>query len=354
MSKSVHLLVPEGFDDPARPSGGNYYDRRIADGLTQLGWRVRTWRVPGCWPWPDMRAGSAVADVTAEVPDGSVVLVDGIIAWAQPDVFIEAARRQRLVVLMHMPLAAMAADPSDGSRREREVLSAADAIITTSCWTRDQLLSEHDLPANRVHLAYPGVDAVGLAPESADGRRLLCVAAVAEHKGHDTLVSALDRIAELPWHCTFAGPLDREPVFVDRLRQQLNASRVADRITFTGALGEAALSHEYANADLVVLASRTESFGMVLCEALARGVPVLVTAVGGIPEAVGTAADGTAPGLFVSPDDPTALAAELDRWLRDSQLRQRLRAAARDRRRSLPTWRASAEQVAKVLAGVET
>ncbi|CAM3700206.1 glycosyltransferase family 4 protein [Smaragdicoccus niigatensis] len=352
LSQTVHLLVPDGFDDPTQPSGGNHYDLRIQDGLAEIGWRVHTWRVPGCWPRPDVRAGSAVAAVTADIPDDSVVLVDGIIASALPEVFVPAARRLRLVVLMHMPLAEMAGHLRDATFRAQEVLSAAAATITTSRWTRDRLLAEHNLSADRVHVAHPGSDAVELAPSRENGRALLCVATIAAHKGHDTLVSALDRIAELPWHCTFAGPLDREPRFVDNLRRQLDNSRVADRVTFVGTLAGDSLSKQYAAADLVVLASRVESYGMVLGEALARGIPVVATRVGGIPEAVGTANDGTVPGLLVAPNDAEALSEELARWLQDPQLRHRLRAAARDRRRSLPTWRSSTERVAAVLAGV--
>lgn len=338
LTKSVHLLVPEGFDDPARPSGGNHYDRRIADELAQLGWRVRVWRVPGCWPSPD---SVAVTDVTAEIADGSVVLVDGLVVSAMPHVFLPAARRLRLVALLHV---------SPTKQIEGEVLSTVDAVIATSSWTREKVLSTYTVPADRVHVAHPGVDSAEPARGSPEGRRLLCVATVAEHKGQDILLDALIRIAELPWHCTFVGPLDREPDFVDRLYRRLQTTSVAERVTFTGPLDPAAVSDEYANADLVVLASRSETYGMVLTEALARSIPVVATTVGGISEAVGTASDGTAPGLLVSPDDPAALAAGLERWLQDSQLRQRLRAAARDRRGSLPTWRASAEQVAEVLA----
>ena len=336
MSNVVHVLVPHGFDDPARPSGGNHYDRRIIEGLTRLGWQVQIWRVPHCWPAPDPRSSEAVVEVIAALPDNAVVLVDGLIASALPEAFVAAARRVRLVVLVHMPFDSPA------------VLGDAKAVITTAHWTRANLPNK--LP--NVHVAQPGTDAAPLANPEPGGHRLLCVAAVAEHKGHDTLFGALERVLDLPWHCTIVGALDREPAFVDRLREQF--AHLLDRVTFTGVLAGDDLAQAYATADLFVFASRGEAYGMVLCEALARGIPVLSANVGGIAEAVGKADDGTVPGVLVGADDASALATELTRWLTDPELRDRLRNAATNRRDSLPTWQTTTRQVADVLAEVAT
>jgi glycosyltransferase involved in cell wall biosynthesis len=87
---------------------------------------------------------------------------------------------------------------------------------------------------------------------------------------------------------------------------------------------------------------------MVLTEALARAVPVLVTEVGGVTEALG---DGR-PGMLVPPDDPDALADAVTRWLTDADLRERLRGAARGRRAELGGWAETADRVATALAGV--
>ncbi len=87
---------------------------------------------------------------------------------------------------------------------------------------------------------------------------------------------------------------------------------------------------------------------MVVTEALARALPVIATRVGGVPEALGLAPDGTAPGMLIPPDDPAALAAALRRWLTDPALRDRLRAAARARRETLPTWTATARRLSEV------
>src|SRR5947208_7057981 len=105
----VHLLVPEGVDDPARPSGGNTYDRRVREGLAALGWAVREQAVDG---------PAALALALRRIPDGAVVLLDGLIASPAPEALVPEAERLRQVVLVHMPL---------GDVREREALASAAA-----------------------------------------------------------------------------------------------------------------------------------------------------------------------------------------------------------------------------------
>jgi glycosyltransferase involved in cell wall biosynthesis len=124
-----------------------------------------------------------------------------------------------------------------------------------------------------------------------------------------------------------------------------------DRVELAGTQTRTELERSYAAADLVVLASRAETYGMVITEALARGLPVVATDVGGVPEALGHGTEGVRPGLLVPPEDPAALAAALRAWITDAELRRRLRAAARQRRDSLPGWRSTAAVIASVLAG---
>ena len=100
---------------------------------------------------------------------------------------------------------------------------------------------------------------------------------------------------------------------------------------------------------MLVLASHAETYGMVVTEALARGLPVIATAVGGLPEALGQTRDGRRPGLLVPPGDSGALAAALRRWLTDAELRQGLRAAARERRSTLSGWDVTSRRIAHVL-----
>jgi glycosyltransferase involved in cell wall biosynthesis len=320
----IHFIVPDGIDDPARPSGGNSYDRRVRDGLAALGWTVHEHAVTGA---------AELARVMARIADGGVVLLDGLIASPAPEALVPEAARLRQVVLMHMPI---------GDRREREVVEAARAVVTTSAWCKRRLQELYELPAERVHVAEPGVDAADVAPGTAAGGQLLCVAATTPGKGHDVLLDALATV-DASWRCTCVGSLDKDPAFADGVRR-----RADDRVHFVGARTGPELDRAYAEADLLVLASRAETYGMVVTEALARGLPVIATDVGGVTEALGH----PRPGLLVPPGDPAALGAALRRWLEDGELRDRLRRAARARRGSLRGWQATTADVAGVLARV--
>jgi glycosyltransferase involved in cell wall biosynthesis len=351
---AVHVVVPDGIDDPARPSGGNTYDRHLCRGLASIGWSVHEHPVPGRWPRPDAASLAALAGVVQRIPDDAVVLLDGLVASTAPEVLVPRARRLRLVVLVHMPLGHRPADDGagDARMRERAVLSVAAGVVATSGWARRRLLELYPLPAVRVHVAEPAVDAADLVPGTAAGGALLCVAAVIFGKGHDVLLDALAATTAFSWRCVCVGSLDREPEFVERLQRRRVDAGLEDRVCFPGPRTGADLDHSYATADLVVLASRAETYGMVVTEALARGLPVLAAEVGGLPEALGHGTDGTRPGLLVPPGDAAALAAALRAWLGDAKLRGRLRRAACERRESLPGWSTTTAVVAGVLAGV--
>jgi glycosyltransferase involved in cell wall biosynthesis len=351
VTAAAHVVLPDSVDDPVRPSGGNTYDRHVCRGLTSLGWSVHAHAVPGAWPRPDQPALGALAGVLQRIRDDSVVLVDGLVASAAPEVLVPEARRLREVILVHMPLGHRPADEGGSARaREAAVLSAAAAVVTTSGWTRSALLEMYSLPADRVHVAEPGADVAELATGTADGGALLCVAAVTFNKGHDLLLDALETLSDLSWRCVCVGSLDREPAFARRLRRRSLNGALDGRVEFPGPRTGADLDRDYAAADLLVLPSRAETYGMALTEALARGVPVVAAEVGGVTEAVGYGADGVRPGLMVPPGDPAALGAALRAWLRDPELRGRLRRAACERRKTLPRWASTASALEIVLA----
>jgi glycosyltransferase involved in cell wall biosynthesis len=347
----VHVVVPEGIDDPARPSGGNAYDRHVCRGLAALGWAVHEHAVPGAWPRADRIGHAVLARTVGRLPDDAVVLLDGLVASAAPEALLPHAGRLRQVVLVHMPLGHRPRAEEAGAVRaqERAVLCAAAAVVTTSAWTRRRLAELYDLPPVRVHVAEPGVDAAGLVPGSPSGDALLCVAAVTADKGHDVLLDALVTATDLSWRCSFVGSLDRDPGFAEGVRRATRTRGLERRVRFAGTRTRDELDGIYAAADLLVLASHAETYGMVVTEALARGLPVIAADVGGVPEALGYGRDGTRPGLLVPPGDPRALGAALRSWLADAELRRHLRRAARERRASLRPWPATTSAVAGVL-----
>jgi glycosyltransferase involved in cell wall biosynthesis len=347
---AVHVVVPDATHDPARPSGGNEYDRHLCRELRSLGWSIHEHAVPGFWARrPDAASFAALQHGLQKIPDDAIAMIDGLIASSAPDVLVPQARRLRLVVLVHMPFGHR--PPDDSVRaRERTVLSAAGEVVTTSAWSRRRLIELYDLPADRVHVAQPGVETADIAGGTASGGALLCVAAVTHEKGQDVLLDSLESISDLSWHCMCVGSLDRDPAFAESLRRRSLQVQLGERFSFTGPRTRAELDHHYASADALVLASRVETYGMVVTEALAHGLPVIAAEVGGVTEALGQGEDGIRPGLLVSPEDPVALGAALRAWLGDEKLRARLRQAARERRQSLPSWSATATTVAGVLA----
>jgi glycosyltransferase involved in cell wall biosynthesis len=346
----VHVIVPEGFDDPGRPTGGNIYDRRVCAGLAEAGWEVRVTTVGGAWPVPGPGARADLARIVSAVPDGATVLIDGLIASPAGGQLLPHTSRIRMTVLLHMPLVTALDTHLDSSaqRSERAVLRAATGVVATSEWTRQQILTRYAIPARHVHVARPGVDRV-TAPARPVRGHLICVGVLGRHKGQDLLVEALAELGDLDWHCVLAGPLDRDPDFVEQLQARITRLGHGHRVRLSGILTGAALSHAYTTADLLVAPSRSETYGMTITEALAHGLPVIAAAVGGLPEALGFTADGTRPGQLVPPGDPDALAAALRDWLGDEHHRHRLRAAAAERRSSLRGWEQTTQEIANAL-----
>jgi glycosyltransferase involved in cell wall biosynthesis len=339
---TVYAVLPDGVDDLARPSGGNVYDRRVLRGQVALGRRVVELPLAGAWPTPDADDLERLDATLATIPDGGVVLADGLVASRAASVILHHITRLRLVVLLHMPIGP--------DRSEEQVLGAAAAVITTSVWTRERVRGWYGI--SRVDVALPGVDPVEAAPphrSAAGGTSFLCVAAVHPGKGHDLLLDALARLGDRAWTLTCVGSLDVDPDHVSRLQTQVYARSWERRVVFTGPLSGRALGTAYGVADLLVLPSRAESYGLVVVEALAHGLPVVATAVGGVPEALGRAPIGALPGMLVPPEDPEALSGALRAWLDDPGLRERLGRAATGRQPTLRRWAQTVDDVGAVL-----
>ncbi|OJF11513.1 glycosyltransferase family 4 protein [Couchioplanes caeruleus] len=343
MTDPLYAVLPGDIDDPAAPSGGNTYDRRILTGLAATR-AVHEIAVAAPWPYPSEDDQARLAGELHGLPDGATVLMDGLVACAAPRVVEEQAVRLRLVVLVHLPLGDEPGAAPDLPARERRTVHAAHAVVATSAGAARRVEQLHALPVGSVHVAPPGVDPAPETAGSPAGGRLLCVASVTPRKAQDVLVEALHTLDDLDWTCVCVGSLDDDRDFAARVQ-----ARAGDRVRFPGTRGGAALAASYAEADLLVLPSRAETYGMVVTEALARGIPVLATQVEGVPEAMGKAGDGTVPGGLVPPGDVQSLAGALRRWLTDEGLRRDWRAAARARRGTLRGWDHTIRRLSEVL-----
>jgi glycosyltransferase involved in cell wall biosynthesis len=347
VTRTVCFVVPDSVDDPARPSGGNLYDRRVRTELEDLGWSVVMRTVAGAWPSPTPAEVAGLAAPLDRAVDGESVLIDGLVASAAPELVSRYAARLRIAVLVHLPLGVLTPGRRDS---EASLLRSVAAVVTTSGWTRSWLITEYGLAGDAVTVAVPGTDLGEPATGTASGGALLCVGAVTPVKGHDLLVEALAALDAPGWRCTCVGSLGADPAFVRAVEDRAREAGVSDRLVLAGPLHGADLEAAYRDADVLVLPSRAETYGMVVTEALAHGIPVIASRIGGVPEALDVAADGTLPGVLVPVGDAHALASALRGWLTDAELRERLRRAARDRRGRLATWRDTARRIGDALS----
>lgn len=351
--QDVALVVPGRIDER---TGGYHYDRRMAEGLARLGRQVTVVELDASFPAPTVAALRDAGRALANLPTGSVALVDSLALGAMPDLVAREASRLRIVALMHLPLAA---DPTLApgavervAEGERRALQACTRVVITG-EAATVMIAPYELPADRVVVVEPGTDRAPLArgsralagpgPASVP-LELLCVATVNPIKGHELLLEALAAASVGDWRLTCAGSLTRDPATVARVRAGIARLGLEGRVVLAGDLDADALAERWDRADLFVLATRLETYGMAVAESLARGIPVVATSTGAIPQLVGEHA-----GLVVPVDDRAALTSALSRLLEDPAQRARLAEGARRVRDRLPTWDEQAVRMAAVL-----
>jgi glycosyltransferase involved in cell wall biosynthesis len=342
LSQRLTFIVP---GDPDQLTGGYLYDARVCEALRDTGWSVEVVGLEGSFPVADENAHSAMDSALAAVHDGERVVIDGLALGGVPDAVAHHADRLDLTGLVHHPLSDETG-LTEGLRRqlldrERRALGRCRRVIVTSTFTAERIgaLALFDGP---VEVVEPGVAAAAPAPKALlrargqepDGpTRLLCVASLTPRKGQDLLVEALSRMVDRPWSCMLAGSTERDPAFSARIRRLIERAGLESRIQMPGECDARRLAAEYQDADVCLLASHYEGYGMVVSEALARGLPLITTLGGALAE---TAPDDSC--LKVAVGDVDALHGALAAWLDDAPLRQSLSAAAMARRESLRDW----------------
>ncbi|MFD6565880.1 glycosyltransferase [Micromonospora profundi] len=240
---------------------------------------------------------------------------------------------------------------------ERELGRSVDRVVA-QC--RDEVgeLVRMGVPRSRMTVVPSGVNLTSFTPlgPAADrepGRaRILTVGRLVERKGFQTVVRAMALVPDA--ECVVVGGppeglLETDP-YARRLRALADSCGVADRVHLVGAVPREEMGRWYRSADLLVAAPWYEPFGLTPLEAMACGVPVVGTAVGGIRD---TVVDGTT-GDLVPARDPHALATAIQRLLDDRIRRFRYATAASERARSRYSWAATAERLAGIYGEVAT
>ncbi len=286
---TVHVIIPGRLDTP---TGGFVYDRRMVAGLCATGRCAGVIMLPGAFPSPSPAAVDAAAKLLAALDDGTWLLVDGLALTPLAPLFCAAATRLNLIALIHHPLC----DESGLSpaataalfQRERDALCCVRGVIVTSA-TTGRRLADFAVPADRIAVVTPG--AVDRPQHRRRGGQrkapaeVLSVGSLIPRKGQDLLLAALASLRRCRWRASLVGAA-RDASFARHLRLRIRALGLGCRVRICGALPAHRLNRCYQRADLFVLASRHEGFGMVLPEALAHGLPVIATTAGAIPESV--------------------------------------------------------------------
>jgi glycosyltransferase involved in cell wall biosynthesis len=330
----IAILVPGPLD---AVSGGYGYDRRLVAGLRSLGHRAEAVELAGRHPLPDDAALASARAALGSLPPDAVPVVDGLGLPAFASL-AEALAERRAVALVHHPTALETGLPEADRERlratERDLFGRVARIVATSPLTARRLVEDFGADPARVGVVEPGTDPAPRAAGSAGpGVELLSVGALVPRKGHDVLLRALGGLVDLNWRLTIAGPENRDPVHARGLRALAEGLGVAGRVRFAGAVDAAELEALYAGADAFALATHWEGYGMAVAEALARGLPVAVTAGGAVAELAPAGAAVVSP-----PGDSVSLGKGLRRLIFDGDLRREMADAAWRAGQRLPRW----------------
>jgi len=348
-SKALHIVVP---GDLATVTGGYEYARRMIDGLRRLGWTVEVLQLDASFPHPTRAALVDAERQLAALPDGSLTLIDGLALGAMPEIAHRQAQRLCLVALVHHPLALETGLSSALARQlhtsERQALAAVRHVIVTSPSTR-KVLADYEVAPEHISIAEPGVDSVPprLRQRTTEQMplHLLCVATLTPRKDHALLLETLASLP-FPWTLSCVGDATRHPETTQQLRDLIGTHQLQDRVVLHGKLSPAALDAQLDAADLFVLPTRFEGYGMAVAQALAAGLPVISTHTGSIPQLVGPDA-----GIIVPPGDADALRAALLAAFVPQRFND-LAAGAQRVSASLSDWSRASQRLANILAEV--
>lgn len=329
----IAFVVPAPF---ATVSGGYIYDRRIVEGLRDRGHDVAVVEIGGHHPRADAEAQAAAAAVLRDTPAGTRLVIDGLGLPAFAPVADQLAAR-RAVALIHHPTShetgLTEAERAALHATERDLFGRVGRLIAVSPTTTKQLTGEFGCDPARIGIVAPGTDEAARSTGSgSESCAILSVGTLIPRKGHDVLLRALGRLTDLDWTLTIVGG-GRDAVHAHGLRALAEELGIAARVTFAGEKSATELDALYARSDIFALATHWEGYGMVIAEALARGLPLALTAGGAAADLAPTACSVVSP-----PGDANSLGRAMRRVIYDRALRAQMAEAAWTAGQRLPRW----------------
>lgn len=327
-------------------TGGYAYDRRLIAELHALGHKIEPLHFSNQFPVPDAEALADAAAQFAALPDQAVVIADGLAYGVMDTIAEQHAGRLNIIALCHHPLKLEAGLSTAQAQQlflsEQRALNAAKGVLVTSHMTGKILTEQFAIPATKIAVALPGTDPQTFAPCIGHPPVLLTLATLTRRKAHDLLIDALAAIKHLEWKARFVGGMDFDPAWTELLKNKVSAYGLEQRILFIGNVADS--TSEYAAADLFVLPSLFEGYGMAFAEALSFGLPIVAARAGAVPDVVPNTA-----GILVAPDNSFLVADALQKLLTDKNLLKNLQIGAQAAARSLPSWRDTAAVVTHLI-----
>ncbi len=323
-------------------SGASFYHRRL----------LAAWNDMGGTSEVVALADTPAPDFVERLDETASIIIEGG-AFEVAEAVIPALQARGAVALIHHPTALEPGTPEPRRRAlkalELGVLPGFRTVIAASTQIAERLTQEFGVRANRIAVLVPGTDHQirrvidGTAPFGSPCT-ILSLGTLTYRKGHDILLKALATLSDLDFHLILAGE-PRDASYAAELTALTEQLGLTDRVERQGALEGAALDAAWARADLFALATRFEGFGMVIAEAMARGLPVAITDGGAAGSLVANGA-----GIVAPVNDVAQLAKAMRRLIFSPALRAEMGGIAWAHARTLPEWPDQAAALKAILS----
>ncbi|RWB30951.1 MULTISPECIES: glycosyltransferase [unclassified Mesorhizobium] len=250
-------------------------------------------------------------------------------------------------------------------KHETIIYRSCAMVIATTPPQVDMLVEDYSLERDRVHMIPPGYDDNRFFPVSEasrrlirhrlgfEGRTILALGRLATNKGYDLLIDAFSvvapRVPDAVLRLAVGGENmdEQEQKILNQLKEQVEQLGLQDRVVFSGYVADEDLADTYRAADMFVLSSRYEPFGMTAIEAMACGTPTVVTIHGGLYRGISYGRHA----LFGDPFDKEDLGITIVKPMKHQRLYGRLGRMGAHKARSLFTWTGIAQQLVSLVEG---